>query len=169
MNGIGGFGLRGTGRNGSISASGLAATAGIALGGTLAPGVVVGAVGRIGVGDPWSTSGLDASPSNVSLVTLALQGMVDWAPSEVGGFHVGAAIGLGNERLEIAGFDDSRVDLAVSAIAGYDWRLPGRWSLGVLLDASLYSAADLHDEYGNDTSFGVGVGVVTLAFTGTLY
>ena len=57
----------------------------------------------------------------------------------------------------------------MSAIGGYDWRVSGRWSLGVTLDGLLYSAVELHDQYGNDTSYRAGDGMVTLAFTGVLH
>jgi len=95
--------------------------------------------------------------------------MFDWYPDPEGGWHLGAALGLGDERLEIGGFDDSRLDVAVSAIGGYDWRLSGRWSLGVTLDASLYSAVPLNDQYGAPSTYHPGSEIVTLDFTGVLH
>jgi hypothetical protein len=141
----------------------------VSLGGTVARGVVVGGALRYALGFPTSVSGVNAGPGNVALLALALQGMVDWFPNPEGGWHVGAALGFGNERLEISGFDDSRVDLAASAFGGHDWRLSGKWSLGLMLDGTLYSAVDLHDQYGSDTSLRAGAAMVTFAFTGVLH
>jgi hypothetical protein len=132
---------------GSIKARnrGISSTSDIAIGGTVAPGWVIG--GLIGsvdmIASTLRTSGasLTEIPTEIDpgLRNSSLIGpFVDWYPNVRGGFHAQAAIGLATLTPRLFGHpatDDSEY-LAVGGGlmlgAGYEWWVADEWSIGVL-------------------------------------
>lgn len=124
---------------------GIATTSDIAIGGTVAPGWVIG--GLIGsvdmIASTLRTSGasLTEIPTEIDpgLRNSSLIGpFVDWYPNVRGGFHAQAALGLATLTPRLFGHpatDDSEY-LAVGGGlmlgAGYEWWVADEWSIGVL-------------------------------------
>ena len=145
--------------SGSIEARnrGIAATSDLAIGGTIAPGWVIG--GGIYSSDlvasTLRTSGasVTAIPAELDpgLRNLALIGpFVDWYPDVHGGFHAQLALGLATLTPRLFGHpatDDSEYAAIGGGLllgAGYEWWVADEWSLGVLsqLGARFVSGED---------------------------
>jgi hypothetical protein len=124
---------------------GIASLSDIAIGGTVAPGWVVG--GGIYsvdlVASTFRTSGasVTALPSELDpgLRNLSLIGpFVDWYPYVRGGFHAQAALGLATLTPKLFGHPatDRSDYLAVGGGlligTGYEWWVADEWSIGVL-------------------------------------
>lgn len=124
---------------------GIAHLSDLAVGGTVAPGWVVGG-GLYSLDLIASTlrtdgNGVDPIPSELDpgLRSLTLIGpFVDWYPSVRGGFHVQAALGLATLVPRVFGHpatsdsDYSAVGGGLLLGAGYEWWVADEWSLGVL-------------------------------------
>jgi hypothetical protein len=158
----------GDGPTGSASISALDSARGFAIGGSIAPGWVIGgtiqsstADGTFEAGplrDATIVNGYTTAPSQRALATLTeLGAFIDWYPDPRGGWHVGLSGGLGIVSVENYA-DDTTIDgfsPAGTVFVGHDWAIGGAWSLGVALVASGATAAKLEhdDENGGDTGY----------------
>ena len=124
---------------------GIATTSDIAIGGTIAPGWVIG--GGIYTVDLIASTLRSSGASLTEIPTELDPGLrkssligpfVDWYPNVRGGFHAQAALGLATLTPRLFGHpatDDSEY-LAVGGGlligAGYEWWVADEWSIGVL-------------------------------------
>ena len=112
----------------------------IMVGGTPAPGLVVGGglLWQMAF-DPSSTvtrrgtavTGID-SGSNGNVGLLLIGPMIDAFPAPTGGFHVGGLLGFAANGLK-DNQDNLSAGLGFSAWTGYMWWVSGQWSLGAML------------------------------------
>lgn len=163
----------GSGPLGSASITGPGTVGAFAIGGTVAPGLVLGGVAR-----EWSTSGtFNGGPNITATTTYVLNGktivsppqtlsgnahalaveiaaFLDWYPNPENGWHVGGSVGLGNMTLtDDAGTRTTGVGLAGSVFGGYQWWLGPAWSLGISGVVSIANAGHLDDSNQNDTGY----------------
>ncbi len=100
------------------------------VGGTVAPGFVL-AFGMSGVVSQSPNSEApsidDRFLSEMAAVTMGL--LVDWFPSERGGFHVSALLGIG--VLDISPGEPTEGGFGMIGGVGYDLWASAQWSLGV--------------------------------------
>ncbi|HYQ02268.1 MAG TPA: hypothetical protein VER96_26520 [Polyangiaceae bacterium] len=142
--------LNGHGPYGSASLTGGGAGGMIAIGGAVAPGfVLAGMIGGSGFkaefnGGPFEDGTVIARGKTYTASDRASGGfgmvgmMFDWYPDPSGGWHFGAAPGLGVTILtnQADHRDFGGVNFAGSAFGGYDWALGRKWSLGLQLVVS---------------------------------
>ncbi len=173
--GIGFFSVRGSGPLGDASIKGLGNAADLAIGGTVAPGLVLGGVFR-----EWSTAGtFDGGPpitatrthfvngvsttdppltlsGNARATSIEAGAFLDWFPNPERGWHVGASVGIGG-----VGVTDDSSAMSVgggvmgSIFGGYQWWIGPSWSLGIQGVLSGGSAAKLDgsDDSQEDTGY----------------
>jgi hypothetical protein len=180
----------GSGPVGSASISGLGTVADLAIGGTVAPGLVLGGVAR-----EWSTTGtFNGGPTISAKTTYYMNGVatptqltlsgnahaqsieagafLDWYPNPEKGWHVGVSVGLGGMSMtDDAGTKSMSIAVAGSVFGGYQWWLGPAWSLGLagVLSASTagrfdYPSTDSDPSNQNDSGYRLtplGVGLVT--------
>jgi hypothetical protein len=170
--GFGFFSAKGSGPLGDASLSGEALVQSIGIGGSIAPGVVLGGVGRV-----WEATGtFNGGPtitgtrtyfvngqSKTDPITLSghaqassleLAAFVDWFPNPEKGWHVGASIGLGGMAMtDDSGARSVNAGVAGSIFGGYQWWLGPAWSLGIQAVLSGGSAGKLDDSNQNDTGY----------------
>ena len=128
----------------SAKVSGPATTFDVMVGGTPAPGLVVGAAlllqsafdPNVELRGQQNVPGLASrTSSNGQLVSALLGPMIDAFPNAAGGFHFGGLLGLSAANL--ASKDDTGSGgLGVSTWAGYMWWASSQWSLGGLIRLS---------------------------------
>jgi hypothetical protein len=188
VNGGVGYGsFSGTGPRGSASIDGAAYLGGLAVGGTVAPGLVVGGeLGILGVsgdynGGPaitatvtYNVNGAPAPQSKVLTSTTALNvtigAFIDWFPDPTDGWHVGGSIDLGQmSTTDALGTRDMAGDFGASIMGGYQWWLGPSWSMGIVARASIASKGSLEDDNKNNNGYslmpiGVGVGYQLLYY-----
>jgi hypothetical protein len=124
---------------------GIASLSDFAIGGTVAPGWVVGggiySVDLVASTYRTSGSSITALPSELDpgLRVMSLFGpFVDWYPNVRGGFHAQAALGLSTLTPHLFGHPatDRSEYLAVGGGlligTGYEWWVADEWSIGVL-------------------------------------
>jgi hypothetical protein len=162
----------GSGPLGSASLTGPGSVGAFAVGGTVAPGLVLGGVVR-----EWSTSGtFNGGPNITATTTYVLNGkttmstqtlsgnahamaveiaaLLDWYPNPENGWHFGGSIGLGAMTLtDDAGTRTTGGGLAGSVFGGYQWWLGPAWSLGISGVVSIANAGHLDDSNQNDTGY----------------
>jgi hypothetical protein len=162
----------GSGPSGSASMTGVGSESDVAIGGTVAPGLVIGAVART-----WSISGTfkggpaisatatyftNGQPStsrftlsgNASASTVELGAFLDWYPNPESGWHLGGSLGLGGMSVtDDAGTSSDSAGLAVSLYGGYQWWLGPAWSLGLVGVASGGTMSSFEDGNQNDTGY----------------
>jgi len=160
--------MHGHGPSGSASIRGLGSTDSLTLGGAVAPGLVLaGTLQVVSVTADFkrgptadatlNTDGNIRSASHKAEGGTALIGMlVDWYPRPTGGWHTGAAAGVGAIGLTNLA-DDTRlggVNLGGSLFGGYDWPLKnGRdWALGLQLVVSGATETKLKNDSGREDS-----------------
>jgi hypothetical protein len=138
--GIGVLSAWGSGPLGSASISGFATAGDLSIGGTIAPGLVLGGVVR-----EWSTTGtLNGGPvitatttyfangvamppshltltGNTHIASLEFGAFLDWYPNPEKGWHAGASLGLGGMSL----IDDAGTRSVSGAIAGSIFGIAG--------------------------------------------
>src|SRR5262249_15855224 len=142
-----GFGygaFSGTGPNGNVSISDAASLGAIALGGTVAPGLVVGgSVGAVSI-TQTTLKGAPGSPS-VDASQVHIAPFLDWFPRPSDGWHVGGMLGFGGPSLRRSSVDGTGLSVVGSVFGGYDWWIGPQWSLGLALLASGTPSAPLKD------------------------
>jgi hypothetical protein len=181
--GLGFLSAWGSGPAGSASISGFGSVSDLAIGGTVAPGLVLGGVAR-----EWSTTGTFnggptitasttyfvngvATPTHLTLSgnahaqSIELGAFLDWYPNPEKGWHLGASVGLGSMSMtDDAGTRSMSSAVAGSIFGGYQWWLGPAWSLGLTGVLSASSAGRFDDSNQNDTGYRLtplGVGLVT--------
>jgi len=160
--------LRGHGPSGaSASLTDSGSTGGIAIGGAVAPGLVLaGTLQGTGFrtefkGGPFAdatvtANGKTRSASHNADGAFGMVGLlVDWYPQPTGNWHAGFSTGLGAIGVTNSA-DDSNlggVNFAGSVFGGYDWALGHDWALGLQLTASgatttkMQQDLDSHDRH----------------------
>jgi hypothetical protein len=152
--------LRGKGPSGSASVSGLGSGSTIALGGSLAPGLVLGGtihgvtVANNFEGGPFEDAQVTGGEVPVDASNQATAGMsevgllVDWYPQPERGWHAGLSAGFGMSSLVNSA--DGSVLYGTGAggmvFGGYDWYLGKDWALGLSLVASGTTKSTLKDK-----------------------
>lgn len=142
--------LNGHGPSGSASLTDSGASGSIAIGGAIAPGLVLAGTIQGTMfnaefkGGPFadatvSANGRSRTASNRASGGFGMVGvLVDWYPQPKAGWHTGISTGVGVIDL-MNSADDSNfagANLAGSVFGGYDWALGRSWSLGLSLVAS---------------------------------
>lgn len=181
--------LNGHGPYGSASLTNGGAGGMIAIGGAVTPGfVLAGLVGGSAFnarfkGGPFedatvSSKGKTSTASDRASGGFGMVGMlVDWYPEPTGGWHAGAATGLGVTVLtnQADDRDFAGVNLAGSVFGGYDWALGRKWSLGLqlvvsggtrtkMMEEDHTEKHDTHDTGYRLTPFSIGVQASLLYF-----
>jgi hypothetical protein len=161
----------GSGPNGSASVSGTGSLFSLAIGGTLAPGIVLAGVlaGTTGTstfhGGPFAnatitgaagSTGPIAASDNAGASSFDVGLLLDWFPDPAKGLHVGGSVGLGGVALtnQADGSFISGLGLGAGLFGGYDFWVGPAWSLGLALVASgVVPPAHLADSNRNDTGY----------------
>jgi hypothetical protein len=181
--GIGVLSAWGSGPLGSASISGFATAGDLSIGGTIAPGLVLGGVVR-----EWSASGMfNGGPvitatttyfangvattshptlsGNTHIESLELGAFLDWYPNPEKGWHVGGSLGLGGMALiDDAGTRSVSGAVAGSIFGGYQWWLGPAWSLGISAVGSIATSGRFDDSNHDDTGYKLaplGIGIET--------
>jgi len=169
--------LSGTGPRGSAKIGGFGSGATIALGGTIAPGLVLGgmvqatqAVAKFS-GGPYAGSTVTTydgktftASRKASVSTSALALMLDWYPKATGGWHAGLNAGLGTVAVQNLADDSTMFGTGLTGglFGGYDWSIGKAWSLGLALSISGTTSAKLKDS--EDTNIDTGYRLRSVAF-----
>jgi len=168
LDGVGFAHLFGDGPSDSTSISGMGSISALAIGGSIAPRLVL-AVTMQAVqtsGDfergPFAGARLlvegNEMPASVTASATAalLGGFVDWYPMESSGLHLGLGVGL-NSLMVVNGADDSTlvgIGGGAALVVGYDWPVARTWAFGIALVASGATRAVLMEsESGDDTDY----------------
>jgi hypothetical protein len=126
----------------------------LALGGTAAKGLVVGAEL---LGASVSNASFNGGPAGGGEVTASfgeLGFLMDWYPVPTGGWHAGGVVGVGGGGVQDAGGNRmSSAAFCASALGGYDWWIGPQWSLGLELVLSAGTSGSLKDSNGNDSGY----------------
>jgi hypothetical protein len=130
-------------RAATMSIGGLGAMFDLAVGGTPAPGLVVGGALKVQeafepsveISDPSGTT-IDADANNGSLGFLMIGPMIDGFPDPDGGLHVGGSLGFASLGLR-DGDRDAAAGIGLSAWVGYLWWVSSQWSIGGSLHGTL--------------------------------
>jgi hypothetical protein len=142
-----------------------------AVGAAVAPGLVLGALFGIdfsnGV-DRWSGVPIQ-SARGAAITFVKATALIDWFPRPSRGFHLGGGLGVSAENFDTSVVHMARADLALNALAGYDWRATERWSFGLLLEADYYTPATLHFQDGGDSGYRLGGGTIRVAGSALLF
>jgi hypothetical protein len=186
--GIGYGSFSGTGPGGTASIDGAAYLGGLAIGGTVAPGLVIGgAFGILGTSGDFSggpsitatatyhVNGAAAPPqskvlTNTTALNATIGAFVDWFPDPSDGWHVGGSIDLGQmSTTDALGTRDMAGDFGASIMGGYQWWLGPSWSMGIIARASIATKGSLEDSSKDQNGyslmpFGVGVGYELLYY-----
>ncbi len=159
--------LNGHGPSGSASLTDTGTSASVAIGGALAPGLVLAgtiqgtAFNAEFKGGPFadatvSANGKTRSASNRASGGFGMVGLlVDWYPRPKAGWHTGIATGVGIIDLTNSA-DESNiggVNLGGSLFGGYDWTLGRDWGLGLQLVASGATRTKMIADTDHDTGY----------------
>ena len=142
--------LNGHGPYGSASLTGAGYGGMIAIGGAVAPGLVLAGTIQGSAfnaefnGGPFENATVSSKGKTYKASDRATGGfgmlgvLVDWYPQPSGGWHVGGSTGVG--AIVLTNSADERdfggVNFAGSVFGGYDWALGRKWSIGLQLVAS---------------------------------
>ncbi len=182
--GVGFTGLAGDGPSGSASVGGLGEVSTVAIGGSIAPRLVLAFLLQAAEasskfkGGPYtdatlSVDGDEIDASNKASATASLLGaLLDWYPMETSGLHLGIGLGLGFVGLVNEADDSELYGLsgAATLLVGYDMPIAYTWALGIALVAAGSTTASLKEsESGDDadydlTPFSVGLSASILYF-----
>jgi hypothetical protein len=158
----------GHGPLGSASLTGLGESGFLAIGGAVAPGLVLaGTVQGTGItadfkGGPFNdatvtSNGKSRPASRKAEAGIGMVGLLlDWYPRPKAGWHAGVATGIGAIGLTNLADDSglSGVNLGGSVFGGYDWALGRDWALGLQLTASGATSTKLREDSGaHDTGY----------------
>jgi hypothetical protein len=148
-----------TGGSASISDSGAGGF--IALGGAVAPGLVLaGTIQGTGFnskfkGGPFANATVVSANGETHAASRKAEGgfgmlgvLVDWYPEPQGGWHTGLATGVG--AIALTNSADNRdvagLNFAGSVFGGYDWTLGHDWALGLQVTASGATTTKLKED-----------------------
>jgi len=152
--------LNGHGPYGSASLTGAGYGGMIAIGGAVAPGLVLAGTIQGSAfnaefnGGPFENATVNSKGKTYKASDRATGGfgmlgvLVDWYPQPSGGWHVGGSTGVG--AIVLTNSADERdfggVNFAGSVFGGYDWALGRKWSLGLQLVVSGATRTTLMEE-----------------------
>jgi len=168
--------MRGTGPAGDAKLTGLGSASVISLGGSIAPGLVLGGTiqslqltakfnGGPFIGSRVTNANGDAfdASNKASVATSGLGLLLDWFPNPSGGWHAGMTAGVGVLALQNLADSSSMVGthLNGSLFGGYDWSIGKAWSLGLELSLSATTSNTLKDA--NDTNIDTGYRLKSIA------
>ncbi len=161
--------LWGKGPLGSASVSSLGKSFGLAIGGAVAPGVVVAGTLRSTVataafqGGPFEHADLvsddgkrlttASSEAEAALVELGV--LLDWYPNQRGGWHLGGSLGPGATAIVPRASGSAMAGLVWtgSVFGGYDFWMGNTWSAGIMAVASAANRTMLRDNDRHDTGY----------------
>ncbi|MET0791387.1 MAG: hypothetical protein ABW061_07685, partial [Polyangiaceae bacterium] len=169
--------LRGHGPSGSASITDSGASGFIAIGGAVAPGLVLaGTLQGTGFhsefkGGPFADATVSANGETHAASHDADGGfgmigvLVDWYPKPAGGWHTGFSTGLGAAGLTNSAdeSDLGGLNLGGAVFGGYDWALGHKWSLGLQLTASGATSTKLKEDFDSDNARNSGYRLTPLA------
>lgn len=190
MSGVGFATFRGNGPTGSTSVSGMSSNSIIAIGGAIAPRLVLAAtiqstsVSGEFKGGPFADATIIAiggnadstqakTPTKSATAALSQIGaLVDWYPSATLGAHLGLSVGLGATAVVNQADSSSYTGMsgAATVLVGYDWPISRAWALGLALVATGSTKTSLnHTKTGHDagyelTPFSIGLTTSILYF-----
>jgi hypothetical protein len=184
MSGMGAMFVSGDGPRGRVWTSGGGNSSAIAIGGSVAPGLVLAGTvqsssitntlhrGPFAGATVTTSDGRSMGASAKAIAGFSQLGLlVDWYPDPSRGWRAGLSGGLGLAGL-VNQADDSTMfgtSLAGSVFGGYDWAIGPSWSMGLALIASGNTSAKLMNSDGDSTgyrlqSFSVGLAGSILYF-----
>jgi hypothetical protein len=163
----------GKGPLGDASITGSATMGDIGIGGTVAPGLVLGGVIRAWtargtfdggpvITDAKTTYYVNGTPTPTKLTltgnsrinTGELGAMLDWYPNPEKGWHVGGSVGLDVMTLtDDAGTQTTAGGVGGSIFGGYQFWLGPSWSLGLAAVMSMAGVSHLDDSNQNNTGY----------------
>ena len=151
--------LAGTGPTGTAKIAGLGDNSIIAIGGSIARGLVLAGTiqssevtktfkGGPFVGQSVTTAGQSKPASDKADAAASEIGLfVDWYPRPTGGWHVGLSAGLG--AASVVNYADNSTMAGASAagsiFGGYDWAIGSDWSIGLALVGAGAGSATMKD------------------------
>lgn len=153
----------------SSEATGLTAEFAVQLGGTIAPGFVLGGglIGTSMVDPTFKIDGRTFSTNNSSVGLSQLQLFGVFYPDPHGGFFLQASVGYAQLQAKIDGvnYDTDISGVALGGGVGYDFWVSEQWSIGpaLLITHGILSRSESNVDY--SASFTA----PTLAFTGTYH
>lgn len=165
----------GSGPDGNAKITGLGSASVIALGGSIARGLVLGGMltatqvsGKFN-GGPFigarvtNAKGTFDATNKAMAATSGLALMLDWYPNPLGGWHAGMAGGLGFVAVQNLADDSQMVGTGLTGrlFGGYDFSIGKAWSLGLGLSLSGTTSAKLKDSA--DSSIDTGYRLKSLA------
>jgi hypothetical protein len=154
--------------NASLSGGGISLL--LALGGTLADGLVLGGMFDIAVSDSTSSSLGVAPGTDVGGGLEGLDFFADWYPNARGGWHVGAGVGFGFVALNLPSSQTlGGGDETGTVFGGYDGWIGQQWSAGVLLKATGGTRASLKFNDGSGEGYDLAAGSIALEGTVLLH
>jgi len=139
----------------------------VAIGGAVARGLALAGYFRIdGAGGTWNgyanaSSGI-TGPAAVSATSISGTGILgqfgilaDFYPVATSGWHAGGSLAV---SLWTIGPSDSTQSITGtstggSLFGGYDWRIGGKWSLGMMAVLGTMGRSSLQDNNQNDTGY----------------
>lgn len=182
--GLGWLSVYGEGPRGTASISRLGASSALSIGGTLRPGLVLAGTLRVATvtgtfsGGPFENATVMSNDGRTTSSAspyadgdlLSVGGLVDLFPDPLGGWHVGAAFGVGGTVVTVRATDGNMGAGAFtgSLFAGYDGRLTRTLSFGAMIVSSAATRATMHDTADNDTGYRLGAAAIGLE-TSLLY
>lgn len=155
---------KGKGPDGSASVSGVGSSMGIAIGGSIAKGLVLaGTIQGVTVGNRFEGGPFDdvevtlddqaLDVSDNATAGMSILGLLlDFYPNPVRGWHAGLSVGLGASMLVNSADESSSNGMALggSVFGGYDWWLGKDRSLGLSVLAAGSTNAKMKDSDGGD-------------------
>ena len=161
--------MSGTGPHGDAKLSGLGSASIIALGGSVAPGFVIGGMllgtalsAKFNGGPYVGTSATTADGRKFDVSNKATVGatglglLLDWYPNPSGGWHAGLAGGLGAITVQNLADNSQMMGTGLTGMlfGGYDFAIGKAWSFGLGLSLSALTSSKLKDV--DDTSIDTG-------------
>jgi hypothetical protein len=143
----------GTGSGRDVAIHGFTNGASLAIGGTIAEGLVLAGV----LGGQQLREHFHGGPPPEGRATAAygeLGVLVDYYPQPTDGWHVGAGIALGAITLSDSAVRDSAgASFSGKLFGGYDFWIGPEWSLGIMAVFSGATSATLKDSDGDDVGY----------------
>jgi hypothetical protein len=128
--------------NADVSFSSLGGHGQLAIGGTPQDGIVLG--GLLSIYGFSALGGAGGVPQyKIGGDSFGLDFFIDWFPDPRGGWHVGAAAGLGGTGITVGNVDNVTVCANGLLFGGYDWWIAPQWSFGFMLEGSANGKASV--------------------------
>jgi len=156
--GAAGVAAWGSGPIGAVSVTGEGPSLALALGGSVVPGLAIGAAVRLAntTGTFHGSTYAQTSNPTADLFLVEVAALADWYPNPDDGWHVGGQVGVGGVSVTP---DQTNVAAQSSALGGalfggYDWRIrDSRWAFGALAVASGLFPGTLDEPHNTDSGY----------------